>query len=52
MRLSDIQKEILKKGCPECGARLEIQEDAYESETLLHCPQCPTDIDSDGGIIK
>lgn len=52
MELSRIQKEIIKKGCPNCGTTLEIEQNVYETETLLHCPECPTDIDSDGGSIK
>ena len=48
--IADIQKEYLKKGCPECGSSMHEVEG--ETETFLWCDNCDVSMDSDGGYTK
>ena len=52
MKLSKIQKEYLKKGCPECSGRLKPVDDTGSEEVYLWCENCDVSMDSNGGYTK
>lgn len=48
--LSEIQKEYLIKGCPECGGTMHEVESPDSEEIYLWCNSCDVSMDSDGGV--
>ena len=53
MKLSKIQKETLKKGCPECKSKkLHGVTDPESDEEYLWCDNCDVSMDSSGGYTK
>lgn len=49
IKLSKIQKEFLKKGCPECNGKMHEVPNNDDTEMYLWCDDCDVSMDSDGG---
>lgn len=49
---SEIQKEFLKNGCPECGGKMHEVDDYESNEIYLWCCDCDVSMDEDGGYTK
>lgn len=52
MDISEIQREYLASGCPECGADMHAVPNTDGTETYLWCNQCDVSMDNAGGYTK
>jgi formate dehydrogenase maturation protein FdhE len=57
MDTTEVQKEILKDGCPNCGSKemyASFHEGTFEEdegEMYVHCESCEVNVDSGGSYI-
>ncbi len=52
LKLTEIQKEQLKKGCPECKGKMHEVPNNDDTELYLWCNDCDVSMDSCGGYTK